>query len=106
MNLSKPTDVKSVIIHATDAPSAEVLGNRLVSHRLNGVVESVATDEKTGITTVNIKANAYDERTAQEAWTASKAEPTKETAVVAGDAAKKPDDMDKATDPPMDPPAE
>jgi hypothetical protein len=69
--VAEKKDVKQVIIAATGAPGQKVLGNRWVSHRLSGEVVSVATDEKTGITTVTITAKAYDERSAQEAYDAS-----------------------------------
>jgi hypothetical protein len=70
-NVAEKKDVKQVIIAATGASGQKVLGNRWVSHRLSGEVVSVATDEKTGITTVTITAKAYDERSAQEAYDAS-----------------------------------
>ena len=74
MNSDLKKDVKQVIIKATGAPTIKVLGNRLVSHRLHGVVSAdAATDEKTNITSVTIVAKAYDERTLQDSWIASTA---------------------------------
>jgi len=74
MNSDLKKDVKQVIIKATGAPTIKVLGNRLVSHRLHGVVSAdAATDDKTNITSVTIVAKAYDERTLQDSWIASTA---------------------------------
>jgi hypothetical protein len=74
-------DVKAVIVHVTEAPSITVLGNRIVCHRLSGtVVDEVKTADD--ITTVNVKASPWDERTAQAAWDASKAAPAATTAPV------------------------
>lgn len=68
-------DVKAVVVHVTEAPSITVLGNRIVCHRLSGtVVDEVKTADE--ITTVNVKASPWDERTAQAAWDASKAAAT------------------------------
>lgn len=50
------------MIKATAAPTVSVLGNRLVSHRLTGTIESVATDETTFITTVTMTAKPWDAR--------------------------------------------
>lgn len=67
-------DVKAVIVHVTEAPSITVLGNRIVCHRLSGtVIDEVKSAD--GITTVNVKASPWDERTAQVAWDASNAAP-------------------------------
>jgi len=104
--VAEKKDVKQVIIAATGAPGQKVLGNRWVSHRLSGEVVSVATDEKTAITTVTITAKAYDERSAQEAYDASlpktAVDPPKTT--TDPDAGKTDDMMGKADDmmePPM-----
>jgi hypothetical protein len=104
-NVAEKKDVKQVIIAATGAPGQKVLGNRWVSHRLSGEVVSVATDEKTGITTVTITAKAYDERSAQEAYDASLPKDAATTVVPTADADKgKADDMGKEGDmmPPPD----
>ena len=96
--VAEKKDVKQVIIAATGAPGQKVLGNRWVSHRLSGEVVSVATDEKTGITTVTITAKAYDERSAQEAYDASLPKDAA-TTVVPTDADKgKMDEMGKEGD--------
>jgi hypothetical protein len=101
-NVAEKKDVKQVIIAATGAPGQKVLGNRWVSHRLSGEVVSVATDEKTGITTVTITAKAYDERSAQEAYDASL--PKDATVVPDATDKGKADDMGKEGDmmPPPD----
>lgn len=100
-------DVKQVVIKATGAPGAKVLGNRFVAHRLNGEVVTSVTDATSGITTVTVKAKAYDERTAQEAYDASQApaDPPAATPPAAMEE-KKPDDMEAPMEPPMEPPAE
>lgn len=73
-------DVKAVMLHVTDAPSITVLGNRIVCHRLSGtVIDDVKSAD--GITTVNVKAAPWDERTAQAAWDASQAAPVVEAVV-------------------------
>jgi len=93
-NVAEKKDVKQVIIAATGAPGQKVLGNRWVSHRLSGEVVSVATDEKTAITTVTITAKAYDERSAQEAYDASLPKAAVDPAATTTDpAAGKTDDM-------------
>ena len=56
--------VSQVIFEVKECPSVSVLGNRLVAHRLSGKV-TAAPVAKDGLTTVVIKANAYDERTLQ-----------------------------------------
>ena len=68
-------DVKQVVIKATGAPGAKVLGNRFVAHRLNGEVLTSVTDATSGITTVTMTSKAYDERSAQEAYDASQVTP-------------------------------
>jgi hypothetical protein len=57
-------DVKQVIFEVTDAPCVEVLGNRVVSHRLAGTLAGDAVlDTTTNIVTIKVTGKAWDERT-------------------------------------------
>lgn len=106
-DVKEKKDVKQVVIKATGAPGAKVLGNRFVAHRLNGEVVTSVTDATSGITTVTMTAKAYDERSAQEAYDASKVAPTDPPAATPpAMEEKKPDDMEAPMEPPMEPPAE
>jgi len=80
-------DVKAVIVHVIEAPSITVLGNRIVCHRLSGELIDDVTS-KDGVTTVNVKAKAWDERTAQAGWDASQKAPEPAAVVAAVDPPK------------------
>lgn len=93
-------DVKQVIFECTDAPTVEVLGNRLVAHRLAGTLAAdPAIEEKTGLVTIKVTGKAWDERTlADSVLAANKKDDPPATPPPATDP--------PATDPPAtDPPA-